>query len=89
MTSAGGRAARPPPLRRLGARQLRLRLEGVVDADPGLDAILPPTEAKRLYDALPGPKTFLYLSRATHIGLSHIDLWTAAAADWLDARLGA
>ncbi len=53
----------------------------------GLDAILPPTEAGRLYDALDCPKTFLYLRRATHIGLSHIDLWTAAAADWLDERL--
>jgi 2,6-dihydroxypseudooxynicotine hydrolase len=53
----------------------------------GFDAIIPPTEARRLYDALSCPKTFLYLRGATHIGLSHIDLWTAAAADWLDARL--
>lgn len=53
----------------------------------GFDAILPPTEARRLYDALACPKTFLYLRGATHIGLSHIDTWTAAAADWLDARL--
>ena len=55
----------------------------------GFDAIIPPTEARRLYDALSCPKTFLYLRGATHIGLSHIDLWTAAAADWLDARLTA
>jgi dienelactone hydrolase len=54
----------------------------------GLDAILPPTEAGRLYEALRSPKTFLYLRRATHIGLSHIDTWTEAAAEWLDARLG-
>ena len=54
----------------------------------GLDAILPPTEAARLYAALPCPKTFLYLRRATHIGLSHIDTWAPAAADWLGARLG-
>lgn len=53
----------------------------------GLDAILPPPEASRLYDALRSPKTFLYLRRATHIGLSHIDSWTDAAAEWLDARL--
>ena len=53
----------------------------------GLDAILPPTEANRLFAALPGPKTLLHLRRATHIGLSHIDVWTAAAADWLAARL--
>ena len=54
----------------------------------GLDAILPPSEAGRLYEALRSPKTFLYLRRATHIGLSHIDVWTEAAAEWLDARLG-
>ena len=53
-----------------------------------LDAILPPPEASRLYEALRSPKTFLYLRRATHIGLSHIDTWTDAAAEWLDARLG-
>ena len=53
----------------------------------GLDAILPPTEAGRLYEALRCPKTFLYLRRATHIGLSHIDVWTEAAAEWLAARL--
>lgn len=54
----------------------------------GLDAILPPTESGRLYEALRSPKTFLYLRRATHVGLSHIDIWTEAAAEWLDARLG-
>jgi pimeloyl-ACP methyl ester carboxylesterase len=53
-----------------------------------LDAIVPPTEARRLYNALPGPKTLIYLKRATHIGLSHVDVWTTAAADWLTARLG-
>lgn len=53
-----------------------------------MDTILPPTEAGRLYHALPGPdKTLLYLRRATHIGLSHIDIWTEAAAEWLAARL--
>ncbi|CAA9590368.1 MAG: hypothetical protein AVDCRST_MAG18-4995 [uncultured Thermomicrobiales bacterium] len=54
----------------------------------GLDAILPPTEAARLYAALSCPKTLLYLRRATHIGLSHIDTWAPAAAEWLAARLG-
>ena len=54
----------------------------------GLDAVLPPTEARNLYDALRCPKTFLHLRRGTHIGLSHIELWSAAAADWLAARLG-
>ncbi len=54
-----------------------------------LDAILPPTEAARLYHALSCPKTLLYLRRATHIGLSHIDIWAPAAADWLAARLEA
>ncbi len=53
----------------------------------GLDTILPPTEAARLYHALSCPKTLLYLRRATHIGLSHIDVWAPAAADWLAARL--
>jgi dienelactone hydrolase len=53
-----------------------------------LDAIVPPTEARRLYNALPGPKTFLFLRRATHVGLSHLDIWTAAAADWLAGQLG-
>ncbi len=55
----------------------------------GLDAILPPTEARRLYDALRCQKTFLYLRRATHIGLSHLDVWTPVAAAWLAARLAA
>ncbi len=53
----------------------------------GLDAILPPAEAGRLYDALSCPKTLLSLRRATHVGLSHVDLWTAAAANWLATRL--
>ena len=55
----------------------------------GLDAVLPPSEARNLYDALRGPKTLLYFRRGTHISLSHIEQWTAAAADWLAARLGA
>ncbi len=54
-----------------------------------LDAILPPTDAARLYHALSCPTTLIYLRRATHIGLSHIDIWAPAAADWLAARLGA
>ena len=53
----------------------------------GFDAILPPTEARQLYDALTCPKILLHLRGAAHIGLSHIDPWTAAAAEWLDARL--
>lgn len=53
----------------------------------GLDTILPPTEAPKLYHALRCPKTLLYLRRATHIGLSHIDIWSPAAAEWLAARL--
>lgn len=53
----------------------------------GLDAILPPTEAGRLYESLRVPKAFLYLRRATHIGLSHVDVWTDAAAAWLETRL--
>lgn len=54
-----------------------------------LDTILPPTEARRLHAALPGEKMLLWLRRATHIGLSHVPLWTVAAADWLSERLGA
>lgn len=53
----------------------------------GLDVIVPPTEAHRLYEALPGQKMFLFLRRGTHVGLSQIEIWTAAAADWLAARL--
>lgn len=53
----------------------------------GRDAILPASEARRLYDRLPGSKTLFYLRQASHVGISHIDLWTGAAADWLAARL--
>jgi 2,6-dihydroxypseudooxynicotine hydrolase len=53
-----------------------------------MDTILPPTEAGRLHRALPGPdKTLVYLRRATHIGLSHLDVWTVLAAEWLALRL--
>lgn len=53
----------------------------------GRDVILPASEARRLYDRLPGSKTLLYMRQASHVGISHIDLWTSAAADWLAARL--
>ncbi len=53
-----------------------------------MDTILPPTEAGRRHRALPGPdKTLIYLRRVTHIGLSHIDVWTVLAAEWLALRL--
>lgn len=49
----------------------------------GADLIVPPAESLRLYRSAASPKHLLYLQEANHVGFTHLEQWTAAAADWL------
>jgi dipeptidyl aminopeptidase/acylaminoacyl peptidase len=53
----------------------------------GADLVIPPAEALRLYRAASAPKQLLYLREANHVAFTHLEQWTAAAADWLALRL--
>mgnify|MGYP000029446735 CR=1 FL=1 len=53
----------------------------------GADLVVPPAEALRLYRAAASPKYLLFLDDANHVAFTHLEQWTAAAADWLAATL--
>ena len=49
----------------------------------GRDRVVPPGEARRLYDAATPPRTFHWYPRAAHCCFSHLDLMLANMARWL------
>lgn len=53
----------------------------------GADLVIPPAEALRLYRAASAPKHLLYIRDANHVAFTHLEQWTAAAAEWLATRL--
>ncbi|GBD16343.1 2,6-dihydropseudooxynicotine hydrolase [bacterium HR26] len=53
----------------------------------GADLVVPPAEALRLYRAATSPKYLLFLDDANHVAFTHLEHWTAAAADWLAGTL--
>jgi dienelactone hydrolase len=53
----------------------------------GADLVVPPAEALRLYRAAASPKYLLFLEDANHVAFTHLEQWTAAAADWLAGTL--
>ncbi len=55
----------------------------------GRDRIVPPGEARRLYDALPAPRTLHWYPRASHCAFSHLPRMLADTARWLARTLAA
>lgn len=53
----------------------------------GRDRIVPPEEARRLYHALPTPRTLHWYPRASHCAFSHLPRMLADTARWLARTL--